>query len=64
MILEQFRKPKRFFNVNKQEDVQAFKKFMEKTAWGPDGCPFILQEPFLSVPDMVKDMLLRKYLGV
>ena len=64
MILEQFRKQKRFFNANKQEDVQVFKKFLENTAWGPEGCPFILQEPFLSVPDMVKDMLLRKYMGV
>jgi hypothetical protein len=62
MVLEQFIKPKRIFNANNKKDVDSFKQFMSKSAWGSDGCPFILEEPYLTIPDMIKTKLTEKYL--
>lgn len=55
---------KRDFNVNCNEDISVFKDFMEKNKWGSDGCPFNIKYPFLSVPDMIKTELLKKFLGI
>lgn len=64
MILDKWIQQKRFFNVNEKKDVDVFKKFLKNRAWGKTGCPFILEEPWLSIPDMIKDKLVRHYLKV
>lgn len=57
-------KPKRNFDVNNKKDLAAFKSFMVNNAWGKEGCPFTIEEPFISIPDMIKDKLVRKHLGI
>jgi hypothetical protein len=52
------------FNVNSKEDIAVFAEFMKKSAWGPDCCPFILEFPFLSVPDMIKSRIVNKALKI
>jgi hypothetical protein len=64
MILDKLMRQKRFFDVNEKKDIDAFKRFLKNQAWGKDCCPFMLEEPWLTVPDMIKDKLIRHYLKV
>lgn len=64
MILESINRQKRFFKESSKQDIELTKKFFEKFAWGPEGCPFILEYPYLSIPDMIKDKLVYKAVGL
>jgi homoserine acetyltransferase len=33
-------------------------------SWGHDGCPYVLEFPYLTIPDMIKDKLIHKFLKV
>ena len=56
---------KRLFDINNKKDVEIYKSFLETNSWKVSGsCPFQLEYPYLSVPDMIKDKLIRKYLKV
>jgi hypothetical protein len=61
-ILKQ--KSKRRFNVNDTKDLETFANFVKKSTWGSQGCPFEVEDPYLSVPDMIKDKIARKHLGI
>ena len=63
-VLETFIKPKRYFDINSRKDVQMYRGFLTNHSWGIDGCPFILEYPYLSIPDMIKDKLIHKFLKV
>jgi hypothetical protein len=63
MILETMIRQKRFFNEMSKEDIQEAKYFFEKHSW-KNGCPFILEYPYTSVPDMIKDKMVHKTLGI
>ena len=62
MILDAFVKTKRHFDVNSKKDIAIFAEFMKKSAWGPDRCPFVLEYPYLSIPDMIKAKIINKML--
>jgi hypothetical protein len=62
--LEAYRKQKRYFNINDKKDVEQYRQFLINNSWGNMGCPFILEFPSLTVPDMIKDRLIRKFLKV
>jgi hypothetical protein len=64
MILDRIMQPKRYFNADDQKDINSFKSFLKNNAWGTDGCPFNLEEPYLTIPDMIKDKLVYKFLKV
>lgn len=64
MILDTIVRTKRHFDVGNKKDVALFTNFMKTGAWGSDGCPFTLEYPYLTIPDMIKDKLIRKYLKV
>lgn len=64
MILETLVRQKRYFDPNKKTDIQSAKDFFTNHSWGHDGCPFILEYPYLSIPDMIKDKLIHKVLGI
>lgn len=64
MILEKIDRTKRNFNVNSKIDVEMYKTFIIEGRWGREGCPFALEYPYLSVPDMIKDKLIHKYLKI
>lgn len=57
-------KQRKQFNVNDQADCSAFAKFLKNGTWGKEGCPFEIEDPWLSIPDMIKDKIARKHLGV
>jgi hypothetical protein len=64
MILETIITQKRFFNVKSAADVKLAKKFFATHHWGSKPCPFILEYPYLTIPDMIKDKLIHKQLGI
>lgn len=51
------------FDKNNKDHVQSFKKFLVQSHW-QGGCPFDLEYPWNSVPDMIKDKLIRHYLKI
>jgi len=55
---------KRKFNVSSRSDVQMYKKFLETGSWGAGGCPFVLEPPYFSIPEMINDRLIRKLLSI
>ena len=64
MILDKIIKPKHLFSVNSKKDVDMYANFLRTGAWGREGCPFILEYPYLTIPDMIKDKLVHKFLKV
>ena len=62
MILDTIVRTKRYFNEYSEADIQRFAKFYRTNAWGQDGCPYVLEYPYTSVPDMIKEKLLDKLL--
>lgn len=52
------------FDVNSQADCNAFAKFLKTGKWGSGGCPFEIEDPWVSIPDMIKDKIARKHLSV
>ena len=64
MVLDTIIRPKVFFDVNSKKDVERFRGFMQNAAWGYDGCPYILEFPYLTIPDMITDKLIHKFLKV
>jgi len=52
------------FDVNNEEHIDRFKQFFVNKSWGSKGCPFDLEYPWLNIPDMIKDKLIRKMLNV
>ena len=45
--------PKRQFDATNKKDLQIYKQFLDTHSWGADGCPFELEWPWLSIPDMI-----------
>lgn len=55
MILSTLKKryAKRLFDVGNKQDLKMYRNFIQTRSWGTDGCPFELEWPWLSVPDML-----------
>ena len=64
MILDILVHPKRLFDVTSKKDLAIYKKFLQTGAWGNDCCPFALEEPFITIPDMIKDKVVHHFLKV
>ena len=65
MILEKMYRQKRYFNEKSKADLQSAKSFFETHSWRHEqGCPFILEYPYLTVPDMIKDKMVHKIFGI
>jgi hypothetical protein len=54
---------KRIFDPKNKKDVELFKTFLSKNRWG-GSCPFVLEEPYLNIPDMLKDKFIRSQLNI
>ena len=52
------------FNVNNSKHVDMYRKFLMTSSWGQTGCPFDLEFPYTTIPDMIKDKLIHKFLKV
>ena len=64
MVLDKFVKEKRIFNEYNRKDLAAVRYFFQNKSWGPDCCPFVLEPPFMCIPDMVTEKLINKAMGI
>ena len=64
MILETIVKTKIPFDEMNLSHIDIYKKFISSRRWGDEGCPFMLEFPYLTIPDMIKDKLMYKFLKV
>jgi hypothetical protein len=65
MILEKVNRRRRFFDINDRKDIASAKYFFTHHSWrNESGCPFVLEYPFVSVPDMIRSKLTHKHLGI
>ncbi len=54
---------KRTFDPKNKKDIELFKFFLANDKWG-EPCPFILQEPYLTIPEMLKDKYIRSQFNI
>ena len=54
---------KRAFNPRNKNDIVLLRQFLSEYKWGSP-CPFILEEPYLTIPDMMKDKYIKYQLGI
>ena len=50
-----------FFDPKNKSDLMEYSHFMKHSKWRAN-CPFILEWPYLTITDMVKDKLVEHYL--
>jgi hypothetical protein len=58
MILDTIREQKCLFDVGNEEHLKEFEFFVKNDRW-QKSCPFFLEWPYSSIPDMIKDKLVR-----
>ena len=42
------------FDANNSEHRRYYRQFIETRSWGNEGCPFEIEWPWNSVPDMIQ----------
>lgn len=52
---------KREFNPTDKVDLQEYRYFLDNSTW-KNGCPFILEWPFLNVVDMIKHKIIYQHI--
>jgi hypothetical protein len=53
---------KRDFNANDKEDLAEFRFFLKNNKWRTP-CPFNLEWPYLSVPEMIKNKIVNAHIN-
>jgi len=51
------------FDLENKDHVEYFKQFMVAKAW-KGGCPFEVEFPWINVPDMIKDKIIKHTLKI
>jgi hypothetical protein len=62
MILDSILIKKRFFDPRSEQDMNVFRHFVENHSWGGKPCPFFLEFPYTTIPDMIKDKITHNLL--
>jgi hypothetical protein len=55
---------KRRFDPSKKKDRDEYRHFLQHKSWKSFVCPFVLEWPYLTVPDMIQDKITHHILGV
>ena len=55
--------PKYLFDPRNKYHINLFKYFIYENRWGAP-CPFLLEEPYLDIPTMLKDKYIKSQLGI
>ena len=63
-VLATLIKPKILFDVDSKTHIIRYRNFLRDHKWGINGCPFVLEFPYLTIPDMIKDRMIHKLLKV
>jgi len=59
---QDIQRARRNFDPNSKEDLEEFNYFLQNRKW-KSVCPFFLEWPYLTIPDMVKDKIVRNILS-
>lgn len=49
------------FDPSNNTHLQRYMSFLETGTWGKESCPFKLEWPYASVPDMIQAKIVRHY---
>ena len=63
-ILARFQRQRVQFNVDDRKHIDHYRNFLVNHKWDVPGCPFELEWPYLSIPDMIKDKIINHYLKI
>lgn len=62
-LIERSKHNRRTFNPQDKNDMEEYAYFLKNQKWR-NGCPFLLDWPYLTVPDMIKDRVVRQHLNI
>jgi hypothetical protein len=54
--------PKREFDPTSRQDLAEYKHFLDTSSWR-NGCPFVVEWPFLSVTTCIEDKIVKHHIG-
>lgn len=54
--------PRREFDPASSEDLTIYKKFLDDSNW-KNGCPFVIEWPFLTVPDTIQHKIMNHHIN-
>jgi hypothetical protein len=55
--------PKYLFDPKNKYHINLLRYFITENRWGAP-CPFLLEEPYLDIPTMLKDKYIKFQLGI
>jgi hypothetical protein len=61
--LSYYRWDKRLFDPTNSRDLQIYQDFLLHNRW-INGCPFVVEWPFLNVIDMIKHKIIEQHIEV
>ena len=53
---------KKSFDVNSAKDLREYQNYLRNKSWGK-GCPFELEWPYLSIPEMIQHKIISTHLS-
>jgi len=63
-VLAQVQRQRVRFSPDDKKHVEHYRHFLVKRKWETPGCPYELEWPYLSIPDMIKDKIINHYLKI
>jgi len=63
-VLAQVQRQRVRFNPEDKKHVEQYRNFVVNRKWDTLGCPYELEWPYLSIPDMIKDKIINHYLKI
>ena len=63
-VLAQVQRQRVRFSPDDKRHVEQYRNFLVNRKWDTLGCPYELEWPYLSIPDMIKDKIINHYLKI
>ena len=63
-VLAQVQRQRVRFCPDDKKHIDQYRNFVVKRKWDNPGCPYELEWPYLSIPDMIKDKIINHYLKI
>ena len=63
-VLAQIQRQRVRFSPDDKKHVEQYRNFLVNRKWDTLGCPYELEWPYLSIPDMIKDKIINHYLKI
>ena len=64
MLLDNLIKQRYPFDINNEKHLSIYANFMKTGGWSRGGCPFILEHPYKSIPEMINVKLVYSSLNI